>query len=395
MTSPVSTPRRLPVRKGSILFSHAGTDYLLMERRGRGAEGLQGYVAIPRTGGVEGEPVEVTVLSGRAPWRAHQRLEEEVQLAALLSHPAILRVLALYQGPDGTRYLLSEHVPGYLLSEVVDFAALRGQPLSEAFGLYLATEVAGVLHHAHTLKDGAGRALNILHRDLCLDSLRLGGGGEVKLSDFAFASSLLPGRLGTSRGRLRGTVEFAAPERLWGEDSSRVDARSDLFSLGLVLLEVMTGQHLYDLEEVEKAADARGARWVGLGPEARVLAEAWSWVSPEEMALRAAVFRPEHVERAARKLSGPVRQVLGRLLRREPVERYASAEALLEALQDCQRRLGGTPYGQREAQREVMQARREAARQGGQRATLAEARGFAPPEGLPPDEVSTRDVPTR
>jgi serine/threonine-protein kinase len=384
-----------PQRRGSLLFSHAGTDYLLQERRGGGAEGVQGYLALPRTGGVEGEPVEVTVLSGRAPWRAHQRLEEEVRLAALLSHPAILRVLALYQGLDGTRYLLSEHVPGHLLSEVVDFAALRGRPLSEAFGLYLATEVAGVLHHAHTLKDGAGRPLDILHRDLCLDSLRVGVEGEVRLADFAFASSLLPGRLRTSPGRLRGTVEFAAPERLGGEGAVRVDARSDLFSLGLVLLEVMTGQHLYDLEEVEQAAEAKRGPWVGLGPEARMLAEAWSWVAPEEMARRAAAFRPEHVARATRKLSEPVRHVLGTLLRRAPEERYPSAESLLVALRDCQREVGGAPYGRREALREVTQARREAARQGGQRATVAGTRGFAPPEGPLGDDVSTREVPTR
>ena len=267
--------------------------------------------------------------------------------------------------------------------------------MSEAFGLYLAMEVAGVLHHAHTLKDGAGRPLDILHRDLCLDSLRVGAAGEVRLADFAFASSLLPGRLRTSPGRLRGTVEFAAPERLGGEGSARVDERSDLFSLGLVLLEVMTGQHLYDLEEVEKAAEAKRGPWVGLGPEARMLAEAWSWVSPEEMARRAAAFRPEHVARATRKLSEPVRHVLGTLLRREPEERYPSAESLLVALRDCQREVGGAPYGRREALREVTQARREAARQGGQRGTPAGTRGFAPPEGPLGDDESTREVPTR
>jgi serine/threonine-protein kinase len=124
---------------------------------------------------------------------------------------------------------------------------------------------------------------------------------------------------------LRGDIAYASPERMRLE---RVDARSDLFSLGLVLLELLTGRHLFDLEDVEQAA-------LVAGPAPAVRTEAWceepSWVSVSEMAARIARFGPEDVERTTQGVSEPLRAVVHRALRREPAERYQSGLELREA----------------------------------------------------------------
>jgi serine/threonine-protein kinase len=358
---------------------------------GSGLDGLQGYLAQPRTHGVQGAPVVVSILSHRAPLRAHQRLEEEMKLATVLTHPAIVRVHALHKGPDFTRYLLSEHVTGTSLSQAVTFAALRGKPLSEAFGLYVATQVADVLHHLHTRTDAEGQALGILHRDITPDSILLNEQGAVRVQDCAFASSRLPEHLLTSPSLVRGGLAYAAPERLAPSLGSRVDGRSDLFSLGMVLLEVLTHQHLYDLPEVEQAVQEQ-ARHQEAYTQLTLRAEEPSWLSPGELARRATAFRPEDVERVTQGLSVPVRHVLSKLLRRNPTERYATAEELCRALTEC-RAAQAPEYGPQEALRELAQAERQAARRGGHRATPVSPSRPAPPAGGVGDEVSTLEAP--
>jgi serine/threonine-protein kinase len=364
---------------------------VLVRQLGSGLDGLQGYLALPHTHGMQGAPVVVSVLSHRAPLRAHQRLEEEMRLVAVLSHPAIVRVHSLHKGPDFTRYLLSEYVTGSSLSQVVTFAALRGKPLSEAFGLYVAAQVADVLHHVHTRTDAQGQPLGILHRDITPDSILLDEQGTVRVQDFAFASSRLPEHLPTSPFLVRGGLGYAAPERLAPGLASRVDARSDLFSLGMVLLEVLTHQHLYDLPEVEQAAQEHALR-EPVRTEPTLRAEEPSWVSPGELARRATAFRPQDVERVTKGLSAPMRHVLSRLLCPNPIERYATAAQLCEALKECQA-AQATDYGPQEALREVSRAEREAARRGGHRATPVRPALPAPRAGSLDDEVSTLDAP--
>jgi serine/threonine-protein kinase len=364
---------------------------VLVRRLGSGLDGLQGYLAQPRTHGVQGEPVVVRVLSHSAPLRAHQRLEEELRLAAVLFHPAIVRVYALHKGADFTRYLLSEYVTGTSLSQAVTFAALRDKPLSESFGLYVAAQVADVLQHVHTRTDAEGQPLSILHRDVTPDSLLLDEQGAVRVQDFAFASSRLPEHLPTSPFLVRGGLGYAAPEHLSPGLAPRVDGRSDLFSLGMVLLEVLTHQHLYDLPEVEQAAQERGPpQETPTQPSPR--AEEPSWVSPRELARRAAAFRPEHVERVTHGLSAPVRHLLSKVLRHNPAERYATAKELCAALKECQA-AQAPEYGPQQALRELAQAERQAARRGGQRATPVSPSLPAPPAGGVNDEVSTLEAP--
>ncbi|MFB1485431.1 serine/threonine protein kinase, partial [Corallococcus sp. RDP092CA] len=174
--------------------------------------------------------------------RARARLEEEVRLAQFLQHPNIARVHGLFEMKHGLGAIL-EHVEGFSLNTLLDIAQLRGRYFSEAFILYVGAEVAAALAHASSRTDDAGNALGIVNRDINPSCIRLRPGGGVALTDFGVAFSLLQGRPSTTMPRPVGDVIYTAPEVLLGEAA---DARSDLFSLGLTLLEFATGRHLYD-----------------------------------------------------------------------------------------------------------------------------------------------------
>jgi len=100
--------------------------------------------------------------------------------------------------------------------------------------------------YAHGLTDARGQPLGIVHRDVCPSNIRVSRGGQVKLTGFGVAWSNLPGREETTEdGAVLGDSDYAPPERLFAGGARRHhDARGELFSLGLVLLELVTGQHL-------------------------------------------------------------------------------------------------------------------------------------------------------
>ncbi|HYO55201.1 serine/threonine-protein kinase [Archangium sp.] len=346
--------RRPPARRvtGPILFSREGTDFERIQRVGEGPHGEA--VLLARRHPPRGQPelVVVKTLGSHQPSKARQRLEEEAKLASRLSHPGIAQVLGHYQQGD-TSYTVLELVAGASLATVLCDATLCGRPLSEELGLYVCAEVAGALHYAHTLADEHGQPLGIVHRNVCPSNIRLAHGGQVKLTSLGGAWSRLPGREETTEdGGPLGDADYAAPERLGG---AGVGTGANLFSLGLVLLEMVTGQHLYHVAPLERrVAHVRslweGASWRGGGEPLPV----------EELELRADCFGPRDVEYAARGLSAPVKAILHGLLRREPSERYATGEELRADLRRCLKARSWW-YGPRRAARELARLRAEAA----------------------------------
>ncbi|HEX5751516.1 MAG TPA: protein kinase, partial [Archangium sp.] len=362
----VTVPRGRQTASGKeaisrVLFSHEGTDYLEVWRLpdSNRLEAAVSYLARPRTPEGMGELVEVTVLPRGASRMALVRLEEEVKLTARLEHPAIARVHGLYTH-SGDTFLVAEHVEGCSLESVGSLTTLRQKLMSQAFAVYVASEVAGALHYAHTLTDEQGCPLGIVHRGVGSESIRVGlRSGVVKLADFAFAYSLLPERAPSPERLIRGIIDTAAPERLALKGRPGVDFRADLFSLGVLLLELLTGRTLYDLDAVETAAQ-RALR--AHKRRARLVAEVPSWVPVTDMAMRAAAVHPMHVAAALRDagVSTPVGDVVRKLLRHDPAERYATAAQVRADLQACLNALEGGPYGAEEAARELRQARDEA-----------------------------------
>jgi serine/threonine-protein kinase len=344
------------IRAERVLVINEDTEFEVVWEMDQGPNGLLRYLLRSRTAPGPGGMLEVDVLPPEAPPSARKRLEEEVQLASRLIHPAIARLHGLYEDA-GTAFLLKEHVEGCNLDTVISLGALRGKSMSEAFSLYVVQAVAGALHFAHCLEDAEGRPLGLLHRSVNPGCIRVGFDGQVKLTDFASAYSLLPARLKTPKGLFRGDIEYAAPERLLARGTDRVGVWSDVFSLGMVLLELLTLRSLYGLDEVEKAVLQSRRK---LQTRAAKRKELPSWAPFEQMAALAAAYRPEHVETAMRQVSAPVRAIVHKALCREPTERYATAALLQADLQACLRALRDKPHGAKEAARELRVAREEA-----------------------------------
>jgi eukaryotic-like serine/threonine-protein kinase len=255
---------------------------------------------------------------------------------------------------------------------------MRRRPMSPAFAAWVVAEVAEALHHAHTLKDEWNRPLHIVHRDVSPRNLRLGVHGEVKLTHFTAAWSTLPGREVTSRPLVKGDVSYASPEALRRE---RLDARSDQFSLGLVLLEVLTGKH---------PLAAQGDEPPPPPPDLPPLqAQGPTWMPLTEVAARMALVRPEDVEALARGAPEGLREAVVRALRQAPGERYGSTAELAQVLRAWLRE-HAPGYGRQAVAEEVEEAAREAT---GRRNQAELLEGGLHPEGLTAEEAAMAGEP--
>jgi serine/threonine-protein kinase len=168
---------------------------------------------------------------------------DEARLAALLDHPNVVRIIEV--GHDGEEYYLAmELVQGKPLSAVLRKAAREKRPPTPALSAYIMAQAASGLGYAHALTDGDGRPLGVVHRDVSPQNVLLSFEGAVKLIDFGVARAF--GRVAhTSPGGLKGKIEYMSPEQASAED---VDHRADVFALGIVLWEVLTGRRLYRRE---------------------------------------------------------------------------------------------------------------------------------------------------
>jgi eukaryotic-like serine/threonine-protein kinase len=346
----------------SVLFSHGRTDYVRVKTLPQGPYPQQRYLCVPRTANREGALVEVAVLPPSAHPRDHARLEEAALWGLRLLHPALPRTHGLYRD-EGHAFLVTEYVSGFSMNMAGHYGCMRQRPLSEPFTLHVASQVAAALGSVHGLTDSAGRPSNVIHGGVDPYNILLGTDGRVMLTGFTTVFSrhaTLPRR---SSQVLRSGLDFAAPERLCPERGEGVDGRADFFSLGLVMLELTTGQQLYAADEVERAAallpPSPSPRGTGSAPPP----ERSSWTSVEQMARRAAAFQPEHLEHLMGEVSAPVRRIIHRLLRRRPSERYATAAELKAELDACLREMG-EPHGPAQALAELLEARREAEEKG-------------------------------
>jgi len=164
---------------------------------------------------------------------------EEARLASRLTHANVVQVFEFDQ-IDGRYYLSMELVRGRDLGRVVERAREQGVRLGLARAVYVCAEVAKALAYVHRLAD-AGQPLGLVHRDVSPQNVLLSFEGEVKLADFGIARAMT--RAGfTAPGTLKGKIAYMAPEQASG---GGVDARADVFSLGVLLWELCAGRRLF------------------------------------------------------------------------------------------------------------------------------------------------------
>lgn len=174
-----------------------------------------------------------------------QMLIDEAKIAVTLNHVNIAQVfdLGLHKG---TYYISMEFVDGADLFKVMRRLSDRNIDVPIDVAVYLGQEIAAALNYAHRKLDSRGRPLNIIHRDISPQNVMLSAAGEVKLIDFGIARADNR-KAHTKVGVIKGKYSYMSPEQAWGEE---LDQRTDVFSAGVVLYEVLTGEMLYRCEDM-------------------------------------------------------------------------------------------------------------------------------------------------
>ena len=163
----------------------------------------------------------------------------EARLAMGLSHPNIAQVFDFGE-VAGEYFLAMELVQGESLQRVLRRAQKLDLPdLPMPFAVSIAIELCKGLHYAHTRRDDAGRMLGLVHRDVSPENVMLSYAGAVKLVDFGIAKTALAGGSKTKTGAVKGKYLFFSPEQAQGQP---LDARSDVFSAGVVLYTLLCGR---------------------------------------------------------------------------------------------------------------------------------------------------------
>jgi eukaryotic-like serine/threonine-protein kinase len=224
---------------------------------------------------------------------------DEARLAARLNHPNVVQTNEVGQAGD-IYFIAMEYLDGQPLSSILRrTSAAGGLPLP--FALRIVADVCAGLHHAHNLADFDGSPLHVVHRDVSPQNIFVTYDGQTKVVDFGVAKAA--GRAVQTRvGVLKGKIRYMAPEQARAET---VDRRADMFSLGVVLYEMVAVRRLWQGRDIDTLQELRAGRI----PD-----------SPKE-------FRPE--------LPDAIDRICRRALSVLPEKRHATALDMQRELEDC------------------------------------------------------------
>jgi serine/threonine-protein kinase len=264
------------------------------------AEGGMAEIYLATSTGPEGFEKEVVIKRVRAFLAGDENFVKmfiaEAQLASRLNHANVVQIFDFDKHED-SYYLAMEYVRGCSLWELRKRCRDKGVSMPPVLVAHIGAQVAAGLNHAHRLKSSDGGLLGLVHRDVTPQNVLLSLDGAVKLTDFGIAKA---GH--TQSGMLKGKFAYMSPEQAAGE---AVDARTDVFALGIVLWEMLTGGKLFDGDS--DIAVLRAVRESVIVPPARLNPDV-----PESLDL-----------------------VVSTALQRDPRERFQSAGELERALAQC------------------------------------------------------------
>ncbi|HET7500895.1 MAG TPA: serine/threonine-protein kinase [Kofleriaceae bacterium] len=245
---------------------------------------------------------------------------DEARITAQLDHRHIVQVFELGTDAD-TPYIAMQYVDGLDVLALLRECARAQIRLPPDFAALIARDVLDALDYAHNALDSSGRPLGIIHRDISPGNVLLSWRGDVKLTDFGIARAA-ERRHKTEAGTLKGKYGYMSPEQVSG---SEVDARSDLFAVGILLAEMVMARRLFtstnDLDILLMVRDARLDRLhkyaAEFPAELRGLTVRALQRRPEERWQSAAQFRDaldDWIRRTTRVSSRSLASLLGRVI---------------------------------------------------------------------------------
>ena len=171
-------------------------------------------------------------------------LIDEAKIAVKLSHGNVAQIFDL--GRVGNDYfIVMEYVDGKTISQIYRRTQLKGEHIAPSHACFVMSEVLAALDYVHRRVDEEGKPLKIVHRDVSPQNIMISFSGTVKVIDFGIAKAAI--RLGvTEAGVLKGKFAYMSPEQAQGEP---LDNRSDIFSLGVIFHELLTGKRLFKAED--------------------------------------------------------------------------------------------------------------------------------------------------
>ncbi|MCC6747343.1 MAG: protein kinase [Deltaproteobacteria bacterium] len=165
---------------------------------------------------------------------------EELAVAARLSHPGLVRVLGAECDGDDVLAVL-EYVPGRDLEALQELGATQGAPMPFGLATFVVGSVCQALHYVHTATDDEGKPLGLVHASVTPRNVLVTSAGEVKLADFGM-TRLAKAAAQNQAGMLRSKYAYMSPEQCRGD---ALDARSDVFSAGILLYELVCHRRLF------------------------------------------------------------------------------------------------------------------------------------------------------
>jgi serine/threonine protein kinase len=247
-------------------------------------------------------------------------LVEEAKLGVRLIHPNIVQTFDLGRA-EGRSFIVMEHVEGYDLEYVLGVLRLRGERLPIDLAVHVVAEVCRGLDFAHRCRDGRGELAGVVHRDVSPQNILLSFAGEVKIADFGIAKTK-DRESDPDLQVIKGKYFYMSPEQARAEP---LDHRSDIFSAGVVLWELLAGRRLHQAPDVRALLTAVRRAEV-----------------PVPSSIRADI--PKHLDAVVARATAPspsarfdraaeMAQALDRLLaRRVPMDAAAEIGALLAGL---------------------------------------------------------------
>jgi serine/threonine protein kinase len=238
-------------------------------------------------GGIERPVIIKTLLSDTAEDEVMIRsFLDEARIAASLNHPNIVSLIEVGEF-DGTIFIAMEYIPGHQMACFYKHFVEKAQPMPELVAARLIHDAAKGLAHAHQACGSNDEPLNLVHRDVSPQNIMVRKDGVTKILDFGIAAASNRA-VKTQTGIVRCKIGYVAPEHVL---SRKIDCRTDLFSLGVVLWELLTRQRLRQkgsttIDTLLAAAEDEVPRvstvWPGVTPELDEIVAKMTALAPED-----------------------------------------------------------------------------------------------------------------